>query len=77
MSKQKSPLNSDEKLNLIIQQIKELHKKIDGTQITMNELKSENKLILEDTLKMGKHIDFIDKSYEKIGKSYIFRNIFS
>ena len=43
----------------------------------IEELKKENKLIIEKTTKMGNHIDFINGVYEKLTKSYIFRNIFT
>ena len=43
----------------------------------IEELKEENKLIIENTTKMGKHIDFINTTYEKLTKSYLFRNIFT
>ena len=77
MSKKTSSLDFDEKLNLIIKQTKDLQKKINDQQTKIDDLISENKIIKENTLKMGKHIDFINNSYEKIKKSYIFGNIFN
>lgn len=77
MSKKTSSLDFDEKLNLIIKQNKDLQKKINDQQTKIDDLISENKIIKENTLKMGKHIDFINNSYEKIKKSYIFGNIFN
>ena len=71
MSKKTSSLDFDEKLNLIIKQNKDLQKKINDQQTKIDDLISENKIIKENTLKMGKHIDFINNSYEKIKKSYI------
>ena len=63
-----------DKLYLLIKslekQVKEQNKMIEG-------LRSENKLIIENTTKMGNHIDFINSAYEKISKSYLFRNIFN
>jgi len=73
----KKPLDIDEKLNLIIKQNKELQKKVNDQQTTITELKDENKIIMDNTLKMGKHIDFINKSYEKFSTSYFFKNIFN
>jgi len=77
MSGKKPLLDIDEKLNLIIKQNKNLEKKVLEQQTIINELNIENKIIMENTLKMGKHIDFINATYEKISKSYIFRNIFN
>jgi hypothetical protein len=73
----KNPLDIDEKLNLIIKQNKNLEKKVNEQQTIINELKIDNKIIMDNTLKMGKHIDFINHSYDKISKSYLFRNIFN
>ena len=77
MSKKTSSLDFDEKLKLIIKKNKDLQKKINDQQTKIDDLISENKIIKENTLKMGKHIDFINNSYEKIKKSYIFGNIFN
>ena len=69
-------MSSDQidKLYLLIQC---LEKKINKQNKMIQELKEENKLIIENTTKMGNHIDFINTAYEKISKSYLFRNIFS
>ena len=77
MSEKSQKLDVDGKLNLIIKQNKMLEKKINEQQNIINDLKNENKIIMDNTLKMGKHIDFINNSYEKISKSYFFKNIFS
>ena len=68
---------SEEKLDKLYLMIKTLEKKIDNQNKMIQELNDENKLILENTTKMGKHIDFINATYEKISKSYLFRNIFT
>jgi len=73
----KKPLDIDEKLNLIIKQNKNLEKKVNEQQTIINELKIDNKIIMDNTLKMGKHIDFINTTYEKINNSYFFKNIFN
>ena len=67
-------MSSDQidKLYLLIQG---LEKKINKQNKMIQELKEENKLIIENTTKMGNHIDFINTAYEKISKSYLFRNI--
>ena len=57
--------------------IKTLEKKIDKQSIMIQELREENKLIIENTTKMGKHIDFINTTYDKLAKSYLFRNLFT
>ena len=57
--------------------VKSLEKQIKQQNKMIEELQIENKLIIENTTKMGKHIDFINGAYEKLTKSYLFRNIFS
>ena len=57
--------------------IKTLEKKIDKQSKMIEELREENKLIIENTTKMGKHIDFINTTYDKLAKSYLFRNLFT
>lgn len=68
-------MSSDQidKLYLLIQS---LEKKINNQNKMIKELKENNKLIVENTTKMGNHIDFINTVYDKISKSYLFRNIF-
>jgi hypothetical protein len=57
--------------------VKTLEKQIDKQNKMIEELKAENKIIIENTTKMGNHIDFINSTYEKLTKSYLFRNIFT
>ena len=64
--------DSIDKLYLLIQG---LEKKINKQNKMIQELKEENKLIIENTTKMGTHIDFINATYDKLSKSYFFRNI--
>jgi hypothetical protein len=66
--------DSIDKLYLMI---KSLEKKIDKQNKMIEELREENKLIIENTKKMGTHIDFINSTYDKLTKSYLFRNLFS
>jgi hypothetical protein len=66
---------SDDKLDKLLSLTKTLEKQIQKQNKMIQELKEENKLMLENTNKMGKHIDFINATYEKISKSYLFRNI--
>lgn len=42
---------------------------------SINDLLVINKQILDSTQKMDKHIDFINKAYDKITKSYFFKHI--
>jgi hypothetical protein len=63
-----------DKLYLLIQT---LEKKINKQNNMIQELQEENKLIIENTTKMGKHIDFINTTYEKLSKSYFFGSLFS
>ena len=67
----------DDKLNYIINQNKILQTQVNEQAKLIADLKSENQLIMDNTLKMGKHIDFINSAYDKITKSYLFKNIFS
>jgi hypothetical protein len=57
--------------------VKTLEKQIHKQNKMIEELKAENKIIIENTTKMGNHIDFINSTYEKLTKSYLFRNIFT
>ena len=68
---------STDQIDKLYLMIKILEKKIDKQSKMLQELKDENILMLENTTKMGKHIDFINATYEKISKSYLFRNIFT
>ena len=68
---------STDQIDKLYLMIKTLEKKIDKQSKMLQELKYENILMLENTTKMGKHIDFINATYEKISKSYLFRNIFT
>lgn len=77
MSKNKVISELDEKINLIIIQNDELKKIITTQQTTINKLNNDNKIIMNNVLKMGKHIDFINTTYEKFNNSYFFKNIFN
>jgi hypothetical protein len=67
----------DEKLDKLIELTKILEKQIHKQNKKIEELQAENKLIIENTTKMGNHIDFINNAYQKLTTSYFFRNIFS
>ena len=54
----------------------DMQAKIDDQTQRLAELHAENKLIKANTEKMGNHIDFINESYEKVRKSFLFKNIF-
>jgi len=66
---------SSDQIDKLYLMIKSLEKQIHKQNKLIQELKEENKLIIENTTKMGTHIDFINSTYEKISKSYFFRNI--
>ena len=69
--------SGDEKLDKLIELTKTLEKQIHKQNKKIEELQAENKLIIENTTKMGNHIDFINNAYQKLTASYLFRNIFS
>ena len=77
MSSDEKKKTTDDKLNMLIKQNKVIQQQLNEQSILINELKTENKLILENTKKMGSHIDFINGAYEKITKSYLLKNIFN
>lgn len=68
---------SADQLDKLFLLIKALEKKVDKQHKIIEELQNENKIIIENTDKMGTHIDFINGVYEKLRKSYLLRNIFS
>lgn len=65
-----------DKLNAILDLLQKQEREID-------KLKDDNKILLEkieninkNSEKMGNHIDFINRSYDKLSNSYFFKNIF-
>ena len=68
---------ADQKLDVLLTMTKNLEKQLHKQSKMIEELQTENKLIIENTTKMAKHIDFINSAYQKIASSYFFRNIFS
>jgi uncharacterized protein YaaN involved in tellurite resistance len=68
---------SADQIDKLYLMIKSLEKQIKQQNKMIEELQKENKLIIENTTKMGNHIDFINNAYEKLTKSYLFRNIFT
>lgn len=68
---------SADQIDKLYVMIKALEKQIKQQNKMIQELKEENKLIIENTSKMGKHIDFINTTYEKLSKSYFFGSLFS
>ena len=77
MSAKTKPITIDDKLNYIMNQNKTLQAQVTEQAKLIADLKSENQFIMDNTLKMGKHIDFINTAYDKITKSYLFKNIFA
>jgi len=68
-------MHTKDKLDLLIKQNAQLQAQILGQEQRINELIALNSKILANTDKMTKHIDFINASYEKITKSYFFKNM--
>jgi hypothetical protein len=68
---------SSDQIDKLYLLIKSLEKQVNKQNKMIEELKEENKIIIENTTKMGNHIDFINSTYEKLTKSYLFRNIFT
>jgi hypothetical protein len=75
-------MSTKTKIDLLIEmntelttQNKTLHQQLQSQQKQIDELVKLNAEILVNTNKMGKHIDFINSAYEKITKSYFFKNL--
>ena len=68
---------SADQIDKLYVMIKSLEKQIKQQNKLIQELQEENKLIIENTTKMAKHIDFINTTYEKLSKSYFFGSLFS
>lgn len=82
-------MKTSEKVNILIEQNKALQEQIQAQneqmqaqnalmqaqQQQIDELVILNREILVNTDKMGKHIDFINRSYDKITQSYFFKNL--
>jgi hypothetical protein len=68
-------MKRSEQFEMLTEQNKALIDKIEAQQKQIDELVRMNIQILHNTDKMGKHIDFINKAYDKITKSYLFKNI--
>ena len=66
----------NEKNETMMKLLIDMQAKIDDQTQRLAELQAENKLIKANTEKMGNHIDFINESYEKVRKSFLFKNIF-
>jgi hypothetical protein len=64
-----------EKIDVLIEQLQAQQQQIQDQQKKIDELIQLNTHILIHTEKMGKHIDFINNAYEKVTKSYLFKNI--
>ena len=69
--------SSDDKINLLIKQNKAILGQLAEQNRLISELKNDNKIIKENTDKMGQHINFINGAYEKITKSYLLKSIFN
>ena len=65
-----SSSSKNDKLNAILDLLEKQTREIE-------QLKADNKKIIENSEKIGKHIDFINRAYDKFANSYLFKNIFS
>ena len=70
MSSTVSSSSKNDKLNAILEILEKQTREIE-------QLKADNKKIIENSEKIGKHIDFINRAYDKVANSYLFKNIFS
>ena len=75
-------MNNSEKINILLAQQTQLLEQMQAQQVQMqaqqkimDELTRLISTIIINTDKMGRHIDFINNAYEKISKSYFFKNL--
>ncbi len=75
-------MSTKDKIDILIEMNKELkaqnkvlQQQLQSQQKQIDELVKVNAEILVNTSKMGKHIDFINNAYDKITKSYFFKNL--
>jgi len=69
--------HKSEQIDLLLEQNKALQLQLQFQQQQIDQLLHLNSQILVNTDKMGKHIDFINRSYDKITQSYFFKNLLS
>jgi len=75
MNKDERKKDKKDKYDILIEQMQTQQEQIQRQQRKIDELIELNKNISINTEKMGNHIDFINKTYEKIAKSYFFKSI--
>jgi len=82
-------MNNSEKINILLAQQTQLLEQMQAQQVQMQaqqvQMQAQQKImdeltrlistIIINTDKMGRHIDFINNAYEKISKSYFFKNL--
>ena len=75
-------MNNSEKINILLAQQTQLLAQMQAQQVqmqaqqqTIDEMTRLISTILINSDKMGRHIDFINNAYEKITKSYFFKNL--
>lgn len=75
-------MNNSEKINILLAQQTQLLAQMQTQQVqmqaqqqTIDEMTRLISTILINSDKMGRHIDFINNAYEKITKSYFFKNL--
>lgn len=68
--------NSNNDIKSLIELNKNIYKELKEQGKTIEELKREQNKIIESSEKMGKHIDFINKTYDNIKNSYFIKGLF-
>lgn len=71
-----SSSRKEEKLNLILDLLQKQEREIDKLKIDNKNLLEKLESINKNSEKMNNHIDFINRSYDKLFNSYLFKNIF-
>ena len=66
----------EEKLNTILDLLQKQERELDKLKTDNKNLLEKVEIINKNSEKMGDHIDFINRSYDKLFNSYLFKNIF-
>lgn len=71
-----SSSRKEEKFNIILDLLQKQEKEIDKLKTDNINLLEKIESINKNSEKMNNHIDFINRSYDKLFNSYLFKNIF-
>ena len=71
-----SSSRKEEKFNIILDLLQKQEKEIDKLKTDNINLLEKLESINKNSEKMNNHIDFINRSYDKLFNSYLFKNIF-